>query len=235
MMDILNDIRSFLESGRDFDEGLALLSQVEVNRGIVAFISRKRDMAALRYHLARRLRIPPRRLVIQHTATPAGRKAEEQVSSRPAARQRRTRREDLPAELHPVYDGIVEAYKEQRSMHEKMKLLSEQGNDSAAAEVREQLLALDRRIRDGWASIDESLDSTSDGDREQTDTAGQTGSPTFNINSHRSYITKALAKENLSDTRKSEVIKRVKDLLDHSVPISDKIVEKLRARGLWPG
>lgn len=236
-MDVLDDIRIFLDKGQDFDEGLALLEQVEVNRGILSFLARKRDMQALRYQLSKRLKLPPRKLLLKDRMKRPAAKSTQSVdgSKAPAVnRHRRTRREDLPERLHPVYDGIAGKYKVQRSLHEKMKLLSSsEGNEAEVAEIRGQIVELESQIRDAWKTIDEELDKEDTGDA-SGNAAAVTASVPFKASLHKAYISKALAKEDLSESRKAEVMKRVRDLLDYNIPISDKMVEKLRGKGLWP-
>lgn len=236
-MEVLENIRTFLDKGQDFDEGLALLEQVEVNRGILSFLARKRDMKALRYQLAKRLKLPPRKVMLAKRQNGLSSKNAGQSANAPLAaknRHRRTRRDELPESLRPVYDGIAEKYKLQRSLHEKMKLLSaSDGNENEIAEIRSQIVELESEIRESWNTIDDELDKVEGSGNDSAQNTDETSAP-FKPSLHKAYIAKALAKDDLTESRKEEVIRRVQQLLDHNIPISDKMVEKLRAKGLWP-
>ena len=227
-MSVLDDIRGWLSApDSSFERGLELLSSVEPNAGLVAFIRRKKDRRGLEYHLRKRLKCPPRRLVAKVTAAPAPQDPQPGTLPR---QYRRTRREDLPERLRPVYDGIVEKYRLQRAAHERMKLLSvlpERRGETAPA--RAQGTALGKEIRSMWEFIDSSLDA------ESGDAAGkEPAAPPFNVSSYRSFITRAIARKEIPPERRAEVMRRVEEMLRYGIPISDKTVERLRSLGLFP-
>lgn len=227
-MSVLDDIRGWLSApDSSFERGLELLSSVEPNAGLVAFIRRKNDRRGLEYHLRKRLKCPPRRLVAKVTAAPAPQDPQPGTLPR---QYRRTRREDLPERLRPVYDGIVEKYRLQRAAHERMKLLSvlpERREETAQA--RAQVTALEKEIRSMWEFIDSSLDA------ESGDAAGkEPAAPPFNVSSYRSFITRAIARKEIPPERRAEVMRRVEEMLRYGIPISDKTVERLRSLGLFP-
>lgn len=227
-MSVLDDIRGWLSApDSSFERGLELLSSVEPNAGLVAFIRRKNDRRGLEYHLRKRLKCPPRRLVAKVTAAPAPQDPQPGTLPR---QYRRTRREDLPERLWPVYDGIVEKYRLQRAAHERMKLLSvlpERREETAQA--RAQVTALEKEIRSMWEFIDSSLDA------ESGDAAGkEPAAPPFNVSSYRSFITRAIARKEIPPERRAEVMRRVEEMLRYGIPISDKTVERLRSLGLFP-
>ena len=60
--------------------------------------------------------------------------------------------DNLPAELKPLYDQVSEAYKKQRSFHEKMKIAK---SDKARAGFRKEIVKLDNIIRSGWQILDD--------------------------------------------------------------------------------
>ena len=227
-MSVFDDIRGWLSApDSSCERGLELLSSVEPNAGLVAFIRRKKDRRGLEYHLRKRLKCPPRRLVAKVTAAPAPQDPQPGTLPR---QYRRTRREDLPERLRPVYDGIVEKYRLQRAAHERMKLLSvlpERREETAQA--RAQVTALEKEIRSMWEFIDSSLDA------ESGDAAGkEPAAPPFNVSSYRSFITRAIARKEIPPERRAEVMRRVEEMLRYGIPISDKTVERLRSLGLFP-
>lgn len=227
-MSVLDDIRGWLSApDSSFERGLELLSSVEPNAGLVAFIRRKKDRRGLEYHLRKRLKCPPRRLVAKVTAAPAPQDPQPGTLPR---QYRRTRREDLPERLRPVYDGIVEKYRLQRAAHERMKLLSvlpERREETAQA--RAQVTALEKEIRSMWEFIDSSLDA------ESGDAAGkEPAAPPFNVSSYRSFITRAIARKEIPPERRAEVMRRVEEMLRYGIPMSDKTVERLRSLNLFP-
>lgn len=228
-MSVLDDIRGWLSApDSSFERGLELLSSVEPNAGLVAFIRRKKDRRGLEYHLRKRLKCPPRRLIAKAPSAPAPQDPQPGTLPR---QYRRTRREDLPERLRPVYDGIVEKYRLQRAAHERMKLLSvlpERREETAQS--RAQVTALEKEIRSMWEFIDSSLDAPA------TDAAGRKAgtAPPFNVSSYRSFITRAIARKEIPPERRAEVMRRVEEMLRYGIPISDKTVERLRSLGLFP-
>lgn len=227
-MSVLYDIRGWLSApDSSFERGLELLSSVEPNAGLVAFIRRKKDRRGLEYHLRKRLKCPPRRLVAKAPSAPAPQDPQPGTLPR---QYRRTRREDLPERLRPVYDGVVEKYRLQRALHEKMKMLSRlPGHEQETAQARAQVTALEKEIRSMWEFIDSSLDA------ESGDAAGkEPAAPPFNVSSYRSFITRAIARKEIPPERRAEVMRRVEEMLRYGIPMSDKTVELLRSLGLFP-
>lgn len=228
-MSVLDDIRGWLSApDSSFERGLELLSSVEPNAGLVAFIRRKKDRRGLEYHLRKRLKCPPRRLVAKVTAAPAPQDPQPGTLPR---QYRRTRREDLPERLRPVYDGVVEKYRLQRALHERMKMLSRlPGHEQETAQVRSQVVGLEGEIRAAWKFVDGELDAASG----QKGAAAEGGAPPFNVSSYRSFITRAIARREMPPERRAEVMRRVEEMLRYGIPMSDKTVERLRSLNLFP-
>lgn len=230
-MSVLDDIRGWISApDSSFERGLELLSSVEPNAGLVAFIRRKRDRKGLEYYLRKRLRFPPRRLAVRAAASAGGGQPGLKPGTLPV-QYRRTRLEDLPERLRPVYDGVVEKYRLQRALHEKMKMLSRlPGHEQETAQVRKQVVALEGEIRAAWKFVDDELDAASG----QTGAAAEGSAPPFNVSSYRSFITRAIARKEMPPERRAEVMRRVEEMLRYGIPMSDKTVERLRSLNLFP-
>lgn len=229
----MDAIKSYLqESNPSFEEGLALFCRWEINQGLISYIARKRDINILRYHLEKKLRIPPKResrysqsmidIYVNQPAinTPAPETTQKDEAPMKERERRIFKRSELPPHLVVLYDNIVDQVKVQRSLHEKMKLLAAAGLNDAAAKCRAEVIRIEEYIKKGWNDLSEK--------QKKVETTP------FNIFSYRSYISKALKKKELSPEVKSGAIKRVMALLEHNVPIKPETIEQLKARGLYP-
>lgn len=224
----MEEIRQWMkEENPDFDQGFTLFCKYSRQESLIRFISRKRDMVALRYQLEKILKYNPkpnpfakknfaRYMVAQ---IPVPQKSEEPSEVKLVVeRQLKVKLEDLPEDLQKVYLKILDDYKKQRIVHEKMKLAN---SDTGRAEFREDLLKLASEIKAGWAILDGKSNTIQK----------KVSSPAAQINSARAYITKALKNETLSKSQREGIKTRLEFILSSGEHLSKETLAKLKKRG----
>lgn len=228
------EILEYLNSAEpDFATGLALFCKYSRNESLMSWISRKHDMAKLKYELEKLSKINPTpntqvnihvAKYIRPDAKPATVKLPEPVREHEIQfktfDERRTRRADLPESLQKVYDTISEDYKLRRALHEKMKMA---GTDEDRASFRARIIETEERIQSGWKQIDEYLTAAA---------KAKVTTEEFKESTARSYISKALKKETLSEAQIVTVKARYQALLDHGCTLNEATTEELKKRGI---
>lgn len=233
------EILAYLNSAKpDFDSGFSLFCKYGRNRTAMEWIARRHDVAKLNYELGKLAR------TTEATAAPAPPEAHlctvnQDVPVTPSNvpktadnvpddvrrltfrtfDDRRTRRSDLPADLQEVFDRNAEDYKLRRGFHEKMKMAT---TDRDRAIFRSKVLETDARIRAGWSRIDNYLTAS---EEEKT-------RETFNESTYRSYLSKALRRENNSPKQIAACKARLRSLLEHGCTVDEKTIQALADKGL---
>lgn len=225
----MEEIRQWMkEENPDFDQGFTLFCKYSRQESLIRFISRKRDMVALRYQLEKILKYNPKpnpfakknfaRYLVAHT--PAQQQSEEPKDVRLVVeRELKVKLEDLPEDLQKVYLKILDDYKKQRIVHEKMKLAN---SDTGRAEFREDLLKLASEIKAGWAILD---------GRAKDIPEKKPSPPAAQINSARAYITKMIKKESLTEQQKEGIKTRLDLIISSGEHLSKETLAKLKKHG----
>lgn len=230
------EITKYLNGAKpDFSTGFALFCKYSRNECLMSWISRKQDMPKLLYELKKLADLDVVKINPLQEANMAryGQNLEAQKPSAPKAAtetqrfktydERKTRRADLPEDLQKVYDTISEDYKLRRGLHEKMKMATT--NDDRAG-FRARILETDGRIRKGWAKIDAYL-SKQAAEKEKAKAADD-----FKESTARSYISKALKKDEISDAQKATIKARYDALIAHGCTVTDELKKQLQDRKL---
>lgn len=225
----MEEIRQWMkEENPDFDQGFTLFCKYSRQESLIRFISRKRDMVALRYQLEKILKYNPKpnpfakknfaRYLVAHT--PAQQQSEEPKDVRLVVeRELKVKLEDLPEDLQKVYLKILDDYKKQRIVHEKMKLAN---SNTGRAEFREDLLKLASEIKAGWAILDGKQSN-----HIETKVIPQASK----INSARAFITKAIKKESLTKQQREGIKTRLELILSSGEHLSKETLAKLKKHG----
>lgn len=224
MQEILNWLE---EANPDFNRGFALFCQYSRNQSLIKYIGRKSQMQMLKYELEKLTSIPklaPNPFYKANLAQFGG-----TIESTPVEvvkenkvvilDERRVNRQDLPAALQEVYDVILEDYKTQRAVHEKMKTAN---SDIGRADFRSQLVALTTKIKDNWAIIDQGF---------VPEPAAKTESGiSSQVNSARAYISKMISKD-LNDDQRELIKAKMKIILDAGATLKPETLQKLKDKG----
>lgn len=226
----MEEIKAWLKSPeKDIDAGIALFQKYSRNRALFLYLSRKRDERKLIYELEKLSKFTNLKPVAQPRVVRAKMQKDQPPAPDPEGHKiinpRRINREDLPDALKVVYDGVAEAYKIQRVVHEKMKLTE---TDEARAELRAELVKLDDDIATGWDAIDSGLNDPEPEAPEAPEPEKQYSVQDIKaINSARTYISRAIKKFN--PDQKAKLIERINQMISLGAAVSldtrNKLIE----------
>jgi hypothetical protein len=225
----MQEIRKWIEQANpDFDRGFALFCQYSRNQSLIKYIGRKRQMQVLRYELEKFSTMPNltpnpfyKANLVQFGGIIESTKPVEVVKEKKVVviDDRRVNRADLPVALQEVYDVILEDYKLQRSVHEKMKAAN---SDEGRAAFRSQLVELTTKIKANWAIIDQGF------------IPEEAGIPVSGIssqvNSARAYISKMISKD-LNDDQRELIKAKMKIIMDAGATLKPETLQKLKDKG----
>ncbi|MDD4374217.1 MAG: hypothetical protein PHG67_09895 [Bacteroidales bacterium] len=225
----MEEIKAWLSSSeKNIDEGIALFQKYSRNRALFLYLSRKRDERKLIYELEKLSKFTNLKPVTQprsvrnkiQTPQPPAPDTEDHKIINP----RRVNREDLPDQLKVIYDGVAEAYKFQRVVHEKMKLAT---TDEDRAALRADLIKLDDDIAAGWEAIDRGLLNPDTGSEDKTQPAEKqyTVQDIKAINSARTFISRAIKKFN--PEQKDKLLDRINLMIGLEAAVSIDTRNKL--------
>lgn len=231
----------WIEGGRDYEAGLALLSSCSRNRVLLQNLSRKHNPEKLNYEL-KKLNPKAAKIVIKIKSDVPSVNSKHLVSSSihssvelpaPARTKiiregRAVKVEDLPIRLQNLYRENTDKYKLMRALHEKAKLAK---TVAEREPLTRTLSEYDEQIRKNWMVID-SWDGKPD--------VPVVTNPIDHkrINSNRKYISdnrrKLLTMEDGPTRSKvlAEMQKRVNELMGAGESIGKKIGDDLKKLGL---
>lgn len=222
----MDEIRQWLnEANPDFNQGFALFCKYSRNQSLMKYIGRKGQMQMLVYEMEKLAALPKlapnpffyaniAQFGVVAPAQPQTAVNEERVV---VIDDRKVNREDLPEEMREIYDKIVEDYKLQRSLHEKLK---QANSDVGRADFRKKIISLNGEIKRGWAIIDGKIPlvNTDKGISAQ-------------VNSARAYISKMLKKDILTDDQRKMIEEKMKIILDAGATLKAETLAALKAKG----
>jgi len=218
----MDEIKKWLEEGAsDFNQGFALFQRFSRNQSMIAYIARKQHLEMLKYEMEKlssksELKENPHSLPkvssLYNSSAPENPKTV-------IVDERHINREDLSPELQQVYDLNVEDYKSLRIYHEKMKLAN---SDSGRVEFREKIMKLNEKIKKRWAIIDS-------GKIPGKEDLGE--SKSIKINSARSYISKMLKKDTLTEEQREKVKESFNVIITAGEVLKEETLAKLKEKG----
>lgn len=227
---MVEKIKKYLsQDDRDYDEGLILLSKASKNRILIQNLGRKQFSAKLDYEL---IKVVDRYEAANATPVIEPSKDENQHKDpqededindsdipviKEVGRVRVIREgqnvnyDDLPEELKKKWDENAEAYKEARSLHEKLKLM-EKAKAEDRAPLVSRLVELSHIVRSNWDVID-SWDPKSD--KSKTSDKPDQKIDHKRIQANRKYISINLKKyeDKPDDKLKSSIQQRISELV----------------------
>ena len=108
-------------------------------------------------------------------------------------------------------------------------MMKEANSDAGRADWRKKVHQLSQSLKDRWQLIDSEIERY---EEEMKAKVSSEPAPAFNPLNHRSYISKALKKDQWDDETKAEVQHRVDQLLANGQTIGKETRERLAARGI---
>lgn len=224
----MEEIKAWLSSSeKNIDAGIALFQKYSRNRALFLYLSRKRDERKLIYELEKLSKFTNLKPVAQPRIVRAKMQTAQPPAPDPEGHKiiepRRVNREDLPDQLKVIYDGVAEAYKFQRVVHEKMKLAT---TDEDRAALRADLIKLDDDIAAGWDAIDNGLMAPEPKAPEAPEPEKQyTVQDIKAINSARTYISRSIKKFN--PKQKDKLLERINLMISLEAAVSIDTRNKL--------
>ncbi|MDD3195328.1 MAG: hypothetical protein PHU68_05965 [Paludibacter sp.] len=219
---------------RDLDAGATLLLQITRNRILHQNVVRRKNFEKIEYVLKKYMNEHK----IEIPQTDAGDDTEDEDPANenlnPLTGEIRGKRNDhdsLPDEIQMIFIGNTEKYHMMRSLHEKLKLMSE--DDKFSVEDRkpllDELLKLDKDIRDAWEKYDAfKIDSV------DVVEGNSGGLDVQTVQKHRTYISRTAKMSTVTDKVKYECLKRYNELISGGQNVEQKIVDRLIALGVIP-
>lgn len=223
----MEEIKAWLNSPeKNIEAGIALFQKYSRNRALFLYLSRKRDERKLVYELEKLAKHTNLKAVV----LPRAMRARMQTAPLPYPDAEghkiivpnRINRDDLPDLLKVVYDGITEAYKLQRVMHEKIKLAT---TDEERAALRTDLVKLDNDIAAGWDAIEEGIKTPEDTAPAPEPPKQYTVADLKAINAARVYISRAVNK--YDSKNRDKIIERVNTLISLKSSVKKETRDKL--------
>lgn len=233
---------------KDFNAGLILFDIYSGNGSLYSIIKRKSDLKLLTYQLKKiigtHLEPSPLQAHIQvhelktltprelNDLTPADNHPENKSVLLIEDKFKKLDPKTLPVKLQAIHARIAEAYKYQRSYHEKMKLVQ---TDLERAEHRAKDIEYDDIIAKGWDAIDTFLKN---GEAETQPPAEKSAFDiSRDVNSSRAYITKnlntlAALSEKKKPARIAEIQKRIEVLIQYKASVRQETFNALLQAGI---
>lgn len=242
------EIKTWMESGRDFNAGYLLFVRFSHNKGMALQFVRKG--AALQSKLEYELqKILERNLIIDRPVLPIGPivKAQanaENVTDTDVRIQNQDKKFKLvggkinPAELpDPVrilFDENSEKHKLMRSVHEQMKLAKK---DVERAKLRKELITLDDRVSENWKVIDAFIENGTLPEVKELKAADPGTEMYKQINAARSYVSRGLNGLDKKTGKKrdetiAEIKKRFDFLVANKAEVKKETLEALQKLGI---
>lgn len=252
-MDEMKKLQEWFQK-KDYETGLILLAKYSKNRNLLQNLHRKRYPAKLEHELKKFIKvhhdvesigikiiqpkidpapkIPPEE--IKKTVSVENSKIEkppDKSKLKILENDRKVIYDELPAELQRLWEQNRDAYKEIRSLHEKLKLMEKASPDTRQP-LTVRIAELDDMIRRNWEAIDRWVPG------QNTEVIKIKEVNHKRINANRKYISINIKK--LSDPANDKVYRetlkkvqaRVDELLAAGEEISEKKAEELRKLGV---
>ena len=140
---------------RNLEVGAKLMIQGNRNRILYDHVMRKSNFEKVEYELTKIMGNDLRnndeaielKLVVQITQNETTQPKEEEKG-------KRSDHDTLPEALKSAFEKNLSIYPEMRSLHERLKVLSETGSATDRLPFLEKLLSLDKELRDNWNLYD---------------------------------------------------------------------------------
>lgn len=220
------EIQEYLDKkDKTFQEGLDILTKYSHNRAMILQVGRKQKQDLLEYQLQKLLTLPLKPFAVKITGDISRNVSKGLLEDRDQEtkfRQFETiDKAKLPKNLQKVHDELAEAYKLQRTYHEKMKLAE---TDEARGELRAEVMKCDDIIANGWKGIDKFIKEGIPVPPKAKVKAKNVLQVSKEINAARSYISRSIndipkLEGKKLDERKEKVLDYINKLIELKIPV----------------
>ena len=221
---------------RNLEAGATLLLQITRNRVLHQNVVRRKNFEKIEYVLKKYMN--EHKNEIPQTDAAGDDTEDEDTSNEslnPLTVEMRGKRKDhdsLPEEIQMIFVANTEKYHMMRSLHEKLKLMSE--DDKFSDEDRkphlDELVKLDTQIREAWEKYDNFKAKEATGSSPNTSALDVQA-----VQKHRTYISRTAKMTEVNDKVKAECFKRYHELVSDGQKVDQKIVDRLVELGVLPG
>lgn len=229
---------------RDVNVGATLMLQANRNRILFQNMIRKPNLDKIEYEI--RKYIKSQNLQVEEVKNETDykelqQKEIEEVLAKAESFGKRTDHELLPDEIKEIPEINTQIYHEMRSIHEKLKLLSEPDNGPGTREdLMNELLKRNDQIRENWDIYDTFVVGSNQ--NPPADNTKSTGSLTVQeVQKHRTYLSRAVkevpdkiakGKIESAEQQKQQAQERFLILIKDGQNIDPEMIENLKSIGI---
>lgn len=241
-----------------FDEGVAFLVLVKAPVGVINHLKTTHNRNHLHGEIHKQLRLPKVKQLlkqqgcdseIQKSSVETPLQNNDETSNSETANENddaeivltkidvrkheNTRFEDMPNELcQELWLKRQDVYREMQQAHLKMRSVPQgEKHNEERAKWRAEVLRLDELNDNYWQQIDAEIERFNDERKEEK----KVEPSAFNVSTYRTYVSKALRKNQLSPEQFAELQHRVDALLSTNEELKPETVEKLKSIGIKVG
>ncbi len=217
-------------SDRDLEAGATLMLQITRNRILHQNVIRKRNFDKIEYVLRKYIGnlvvIKPE--IDESTALENAEKAAAAVNLE-NSKGKRSDHDSLPGDIQSIYDANVDFYHIMRSLHEKLKIMSDDNKFSPSERLKllNSLISADETIRENWQKYDSY-------DPESANSSGKEPLDVKRVQANRTYLSRTAKMEEVKDKVKAECLLRYNELIADGQSVDQELVGRLIQLGVIP-
>lgn len=220
---------------RNLEAGATLLLQITRNRILHQNVIRKSNFEKIEYvlrkYVGNMIDIKP-----EPDETTVLEKAEKAAAAVKLenSKGKRSDHDSLPGEIQSIYDANVDLYHVMRSLHEKLKIMSEgdKFSNNERLKLLNSLISIDDDIRLNW----EKYDSFKVGENIDGNNSGNSTSnlDIKRIQANRTYLSRTSKSESVNEKVKAECLLRYNELIADGQSVDQQLVDRLIQLGVIP-
>lgn len=221
---------------RNLEAGATLMLQITRNRILHQNVIRKGNFEKIEYVLRKyigdkiNLASSDASITIVENQLAAAEKKAAEVKIQ-LSKGKRSDHDSLPGEIQTIYDYNVDMYHVMRSLHEKLKIMSEteKFTPNERLELLNSLISTDDEIRENWEKYDNFKPEGSTGS-----TSGTGNLDVKRVQANRTYLSRTAKMETVKDNVKAECLIRYNELIADGQSVDQQLVDRLIQVGVIP-
>jgi hypothetical protein len=215
---------------RELEAGATLMLQITRNRILHQNVIRKRNFDKIEYvlrkYIGNLIIIKPE--IDESTALENAEKAAAAVNLE-NSKGKRSDHDSLPGDIQSIYDANVDLYHIMRSLHEKLKIMSDDNKFSPSERLKllNSLISADDTNRENWQKYDSY-------DPESANSSGKVSLDVKRVQANRTYLSRTAKMEKDKDKVKAECLLRYNELIADGQSVDPELVGRLIQLGVIP-
>lgn len=215
---------------RNLEAGAMLMLQITRNRILHQNVIRKRNFDKIEYVLRKYIGnlVVIKSEIDQSTALENAEKAAAAVNLE-NSKGKRSDHDSLPGDIQSIYDANVDLYHIMRSLHEKLKIISDDNKFSPSERLKllNSLISADETIRENWQKYDSY-------DPESANSSGNVPLDVKRVQANRTYLSRTAKMEKVKEKVKSECLLRYNELIADGQSVDQELIGRLIQLGVIP-